>query len=535
MELTVAYWRMLLAMRLNSGARRSRRAPSKASFARSAAHGGPDHGAARAISRLMEEVVFEVPPARTGNLRVTSLRALQPPSCVFEELPGDVNIYTQVIDTRHAVANMLCGSDDRLLVVIGLPRNSNDIAGLKLIAGTLADLASTIRADLVIAIAADAAMSQDPAGDGSCLVNRGIRESRELMLEFNRIGVPTALEFRDTFHPQFFADLLSWASVSAQSEPLQELVSGVSMPVGARVPATDSSAVHHAIETSSGTHHFLGVSTEGVCGVVKSTGNPDVIAVIGADRGEGSKSARLSAAMASVHRQRPASALMAELASEALTPSELDSSIDAVCNDVCNGGSFGSRIVGLQLRLRTQDATSKSLSTIMSKLSMAVQTRRRNVSPRRPGSAAASKETDNLRIQDVRPLLPPAILLEELPRDALQAGLVVSTRAAISQILSGESDRILFLAGPAVVDQPSAALEYGARLAGLAREVSSEVLVVMCAEIFQPVSPSTGPWAGLLFDPAKDGSYQINRGIRESRELLLQLNRLGIPTALEVC
>jgi len=255
--------------------------------------------------------------------------------------------------------------------------------------------------------------------------------------------------------------------------------------------------------------------------------------VIGAGQGEGANAPRLSAAMSSVHRQRPASALMAELGPDALGPASFDASVDAICSDINGGGSLGSRIIGLQMRVRTQDATAKSLSAMLSKLSKAVQTRRRSVSPRRPGSAAAGKETDNLRILDVRPLLPPAILLEELPRNAGQAEVVINTRTAISQILSGESDRLLVLAGPAVIDQPSAALEYGARLAGLAKEVASELLVVMCAEIFQPVSPSTGPWAGLLFDPAKDGSYQINRGIRESRELLLQLNRLGIPVGLE--
>ena len=133
----------------------------------------------------------------------------------------------------------------------------------------------------------------------------------------------------------------------------------------------------------------------------------------------------------------------------------------------------------------------------------------------------------------MRPLLPPACLLEELPREKAGAELVLQSRSAIGQILSGASDRLVVLAGPAVIDQPSAALEYAARLAGLAAEVAGELHIVMKTEIFTTVTPSTGPWPGLLFDPAKDGSYQINRGIRDSRELLLQLNRLGMPAALE--
>jgi len=85
--------------------------------------------------------------------------------------------------------------------------------------------------------------------------------------------------------------------------------------------------------------------------------------------------------------------------------------------------------------------------------------------------------------------------------------------------------------GPAAVDSPSAALEYAARLATLAREVQSDLLVVMRCELTTPITPSTGPWPGMLFDPEGDGSYQINSGIRKARSLLLQLAQLGLPTA----
>ena len=173
------------------------------------------------------------------------------------------------------------------------------------------------------------------------------------------------------------------------------------------------------------------------------------------------------------------------------------------------------------------------LSGALAKLAAAVQARRRSASPRRPTSAAGGTETDNLRIADVRPLLPPAMLLEESPRSAEHAEVVRRGRAEVSQILSGQSDRLLILCGPAVVDAPAAALEYAARLAALSRELSSELLVVMRCEIFTPVSPSSGPWPGLLFDPAKDGSYQINKGIRECRELMLQIAQLGLPIASE--
>lgn len=147
--------------------------------------------------------------------------------------------------------------------------------------------------------------------------------------------------------------------------------------------------------------------------------------------------------------------------------------------------------------------------------------------------ARESTETDNLRIKDVRPLLPPACLLEELPRSSESAAVVSDAREALHAILSGQSDRLVVLAGPAAVDSPAGTLEYAARLATLAREVEGEVLVVMNCQLFTPVTPSTGPWPGLLFDPNRDGSYQINSGIRKARSLLLQLAALGLPVGLE--
>lgn len=300
----------------------------------------------------------------TANLRVASLRALQPPSCVFEELPGDMTVYSLVVDTRQAVANMLLGADDRMLVVVGLKRGSTDEAAFRLLSEALESLAASHRAELVIAISADPTMNMDPLADGSFHINRGINQARAHVLHLNKRGLPTALEFRDTITPQFFADLLSFASVSGQDEALQELVSGLSMPVGVRVPVTAPFAAIKAIETSCGPHHFLGVSAEGVCGVVQSTGNPDVIAVLGAGQGEGGDAAGLTDAIMAVHRSRPASAIMAELGPDPLVGSaSLEESIGAFCSQsVCAGGSLGSKIIGLHLRLHSPQTTAKTLS-----------------------------------------------------------------------------------------------------------------------------------------------------------------------------
>ena len=457
------------------------------------------------------------------NQRVLSLRALLPPSCVFEELPGNIATYTQVIDTRQAIINMVAGKDDRLLVVVGPAGATADLSALRALAAQLSSLSSSLSSELVIVLRADACMSLATADQ----VNKGIRRARELLLEINGLGVPTAIEFRDTITPQFFADLLAWANVSARSEAMRELVSGLSMPVGVRAPSSDVASAVRAIDISGGAHHFLGVSVEGVCGVVKSTGHPDVFAMLPADgaaAGDG-----FVGALRRLHEQRPQTALVLELGADG-------TSVTRACEEICRGGTLGARLIGVDLRLAVEGASAGGAldATRLHALAASVTKRRRErLHSLAATTAAAPTETHNLRISAVSPLLPPACLLEELPRTEASAKVVGDARRGVHKVLTGASDRLIVLLGPAAVDDPAVALEYGARLVQLAREVADELLVVMRVEINTPVTPSTGPWPGLLFDPARDGSYEINKGIRQSRELLLQLNALGLPCALE--
>jgi 3-deoxy-7-phosphoheptulonate synthase len=131
----------------------------------------------------------------------------------------------------------------------------------------------------------------DPLKDGSYAINKGIRESRELLLQLTRLGLPTALEFRETITPQFFADLLSFASVNAQSETLAQLVSGLSMPAGLRAAVhgaageDDASKAQLALTAAGAARHFLGVTAHGLAGIVESMGNADCALVLGGGKG----------------------------------------------------------------------------------------------------------------------------------------------------------------------------------------------------------------------------------------------------------
>jgi 3-deoxy-7-phosphoheptulonate synthase len=141
------------------------------------------------------------------------------------------------------------------------------------------------------------------------------------------------------------------------------------------------------------------------------------------------------------------------------------------------------------------------------------------------------RRTDDLRISDVRPLIPPAILLEEIPITEQASNLVFDTRQTITNIISGRDPRLVLIAGPCSIHDAKAALEYGERLKALADRFADELVVVM-RTYFEKPRTSVG-WKGLINDPDLDESFHINKGLRLARQLLLDLNNLGLPTASE--
>ncbi|MCX6552622.1 MAG: 3-deoxy-7-phosphoheptulonate synthase [Acidobacteria bacterium] len=141
------------------------------------------------------------------------------------------------------------------------------------------------------------------------------------------------------------------------------------------------------------------------------------------------------------------------------------------------------------------------------------------------------RQTDDLRIRQVRPLIPPAILIEELPLTERASETVAGARAAITAILRGDDTRVVATVGPCSIHDPQAALEYAGRLHALARRVADDLVIVMRTYFEKP--RTVAGWKGLVNDPDLDGSYHINKGLRLARSLLLGVNELGLPTACE--
>ena len=139
--------------------------------------------------------------------------------------------------------------------------------------------------------------------------------------------------------------------------------------------------------------------------------------------------------------------------------------------------------------------------------------------------------TEDIRIQSIREVSTPATVREELPLTESAARLVYETREAVHQVLAGEDDRLVVIAGPCSIHDPVAAMDYGRHLLRLRERLASELILIMRVYFEKP--RTTVGWKGLINDPGLDESFQIDRGLRIARRLLLELAEAGVPAATE--
>jgi 3-deoxy-7-phosphoheptulonate synthase len=143
-----------------------------------------------------------------------------------------------------------------------------------------------------------------------------------------------------------------------------------------------------------------------------------------------------------------------------------------------------------------------------------------------------TSQTDDQRIRDVTPLPPPEHLIRFFPIAGTPVeSLISDTRGAIRRIMAGEDDRLLVIVGPCSIHDPAAALEYARKLKAARAQHAGELEVVMRVYFEKP--RTTVGWKGLINDPYLDESYRIHEGLRIARQLLVDINRLGVPAASE--
>ena len=224
----------------------------------------------------------------TRNLRVDSIRPLLPAAILLEELPLSESAALTVTQGREQVARVLNGADDRLIVVVGPCSIHDPAAGLDY-ARPLRQLADELAGDLAIVMRVYfekprttvgwKGLINDPNLDGSFAINQGLRAGRRLLLDLAELGLPAGCEFLDPITPQYISDLVSWGAIGArttESQTHRELASACSMPVGFK-NGTDGGVqiAIDALRAAAHPHQFLGVTEQGLAGIVATRGNPD--------------------------------------------------------------------------------------------------------------------------------------------------------------------------------------------------------------------------------------------------------------------
>jgi 3-deoxy-7-phosphoheptulonate synthase len=224
----------------------------------------------------------------TTNLRVAGLRPLISPAIIMEELPMSAAAEKTVDITRKAVRDVLYAEDDRLLVVVGPCSIHDPEAGLEY-AKLLKVAADRHAKELVVVMRVYfekprttvgwKGLINDPHLDESFEINAGLRKARKLLCDLNTMGVPCGCEFLDPISPQYISGLVSWGAIGArttESQVHRELASGLSMPIGFKngTDGTIKIAVD-AVMSCARPHHFLGVTEQGLAGVVHTKGNPE--------------------------------------------------------------------------------------------------------------------------------------------------------------------------------------------------------------------------------------------------------------------
>ena len=149
-----------------------------------------------------------------------------------------------------------------------------------------------------------------------------------------------------------------------------------------------------------------------------------------------------------------------------------------------------------------------------------------------PAPVDKTSQTDDERILDVTPLPPPEHLIRFFPiRGTPVESLVADTRGRIRNIMQGKDDRLLVIIGPCSIHDPAAALDYARRLKPL-RDRYADTLEIVMRVYFEKPRTTVG-WKGLINDPYLDESYRIDEGLRIARQLLLEINRIGLPAGSE--
>ena len=144
---------------------------------------------------------------------------------------------------------------------------------------------------------------------------------------------------------------------------------------------------------------------------------------------------------------------------------------------------------------------------------------------------AINNKTDDLKISSMKELCSPVEIINELPMSESATKTILNSRTEIINIIKGNDNRLMVIVGPCSIHDTNSAKEYAEKLLELKQKVSKNLLIVMRVYFEKP--RTVVGWKGLINDPDLDSSFNINKGIRIARKLLLELAEMGMPAGHE--
>jgi 3-deoxy-7-phosphoheptulonate synthase len=294
---------------------------------------------------------------QTDDERIKDITVLPPPEHLIRFFPiQGTPVETLIGRTRRAIHDIMAGSDDRMLVVIGPcsihdPNAALDYARrLKEARDKYADTLEVVMRvyfEKPRTTVGWKGLINDPYLDESFRIDEGLRIARQLLIEINRIGLPAGSEFLDVISPQYIGDLIAWGAIGArttESQVHRELASGLSAPIGFK-NGTDGNIkiATDAIQAAARPHHFLSVHKNGQVAIVQTHGNKDCHVILRGGKAPNYDAASVGAACAELEAAKLPATLMVDC-SHANSSKQHERQVD-VARDIAGQVAAGSRSV----------------------------------------------------------------------------------------------------------------------------------------------------------------------------------------------
>ena len=295
--------------------------------------------------------------SQTDDERIKDITVLPPPEHLIRFFPiRGTAVESLITRTRQNVHNIISGTDDRLLVVIG-PCSIHDPAAALEYARRLVEQRKKYADSLEIVMRVYfekprttvgwKGLINDPYLDETFRIDEGLRIARQLLIEINRLGLPAGSEFLDVISPQYIGDLIAWGAIGArttESQVHRELASGLSAPIGFK-NGTDGNIriATDAIQAAARGHHFLSVHKNGQVAIVQTNGNPDCHVILRGGKAPNYDEASVTAACKELAAAKLPATLMVDC-SHANSSKQHEKQLD-VARDIVGQVSGGSKQV----------------------------------------------------------------------------------------------------------------------------------------------------------------------------------------------